>query len=79
MKISLKAPGTAHNACRRSRFWGRVQLWLAPAVLSVFLCNTAIAYHAVHGAPECPAAGGGAHDAAHLACMAAEIVARVGS
>jgi len=78
MKISLKAPGTAHNACRRSRFWGRVQLWLAPAVLSVFLCSTAIVYYAVYGVPECPAASSGAHDAAHLACMVAGLVTRVG-
>ncbi len=79
MKISIKAPGTAHNACRRSRSWGRVPLWLATAVLSVFLSNTAIAYHAVYGAPECPAADSGMHEAAHLACMAAGLVARVGS
>ena len=79
MKALIKAPGTAHNCYRRSRFLARVQLWLGAAVLTLFLSNTAIAFHAVYGAPACPPAAVGTGGSAVVACAAAAVVARVPS
>ena len=79
MKTLIKAPGTAHNCYRRSRFLARLQLWLGAAVLTLFLSNTAIAFHAVYGAPECPLAEAGADNSAVVACAAAAVVERVPS
>ena len=79
MKILMKAPGTAHNCYRRSRFLARAQLSLGAAVLTVFLSNMAIAYHAVYGAPECPSAEAGADNSAVVACAAAAVASRVRS
>lgn len=77
MKTMIKAPGTAHNCYRRSRFLSHFPLWLGVAVLTVFLSNTAIAYHAVFGAPECSPAAAGTGDSAVVACAAAAVAARV--
>jgi hypothetical protein len=79
MKALIKAPGTAHNCYRRSRFLARVQLWLGAAVLTLFLSNTAIAFHTVYGAPACPPADAGADGSAVVACAAAAVAARVQS
>lgn len=79
MKTLIKAPGTAHNCYGRSRFLARVQLWLGAAVLTLFLSKTAIAFHAVYGAPACPPAAAGTGDSAVVACAAAAVAARVPS
>jgi hypothetical protein len=79
MKTLMKAPGTAHHYYRPSRFLPRVQLWLGMAVLTVFLFNTAIAYHAVYGAPECLATKASAGNSAVVACAAVALAARVQS
>ena len=68
IKTLIKAPGTAYNCYRRGRFLARAQFWLWAAVLTMFLSNTAIAFHAVYGAPECPAAEAGADSSAVVAC-----------
>jgi hypothetical protein len=79
IKTLIKAPGTAHHYYRPSRFLPRVQLWLGTAVLTVFLFTTAIAYHAVYGAPECPATEASEGNSAVAACAAAALAARVQS
>lgn len=79
MKALIKAPGTAHNCYRRSRFLARVQLWLGATVLTLFLSNTAIAFHAVYGVPACPPAEAGAGSSAVVTCAVAVVAARVSS
>jgi hypothetical protein len=49
------------------------------AVLTVFLFNTAIAYRAVYGAPECLATKASAGNSAVVACAAVALAARVQS
>lgn len=71
MKTKFKAPGTATNGLRGRRLLARLQFMLGAAMLTVILSHTAMAYHAVYGAPACPAATSPADESAALACAVA--------
>ncbi len=71
MKTKFKAPGTATNGFHGRRLLARLQFMLGAAVLTVFLSHTAMAYHAVYGAPACQPATSPAGEFAALACAVA--------